>query len=200
MNDELAEFYLQDALRVFRNHKALAEGAMAQVSDEELLVAIDEDANSIAVLVKHMAGNMRSRWRDFLTTDGEKPDRQRDTEFVIDEGTTRETVLEWWREGWQYVFDAVEPLKPEDLSREVFIRGESYTVLKAINRQIAHYAYHVGQIVFLAKHFRSAEWKSLSIPRGMSEVFNQASDAERAEIMKGGGATAGGASRDEAKE
>lgn len=185
MNDELAGFYLQDALRVFRNYKELGEGALAQVSEEELTATIDEDANSIAVLVKHMAGNMRSRWQDFLTTDGEKPDRRRDTEFVIDAGVTRAAVSEWWETGWRYVFEAVEPLKPEDLGREVFIRGESYTVLKAINRQIAHYAYHVGQIVFLAKHFRSSQWKSLSIPRGMSETYNAASDAERAQISKG---------------
>lgn len=190
MNDEQAELYLKDVLRVFRNYKALAEGAMAQVSDEELFTAIDEDANSIAVLVKHMAGNMRSRWLDFLTSDGEKPDRQRDAEFVIDAETTRETVAGWWEQGWKYVFDAVEPLKPEDLSRKVFIRGEPHMVTGAINRQIGHYAYHTGQIVFLAKHFRSSHWKSLSIPRGMSEVFNASSDAERAEIIKG-------ASRDE---
>lgn len=190
MNNDLAEFYLKDALRVFRNYKELADGAMAQVTDEELFAAIDEDANSIAVLVKHMGGNMRSRWADFLTTDGEKPDRRRDTEFVIDGATTRETVAGWWEQGWKYVFEAVEPLRPEDLAREVFIRGESYTVLKAINRQIAHYAYHTGQIVFLAKHFRSSQWKSLSIPRGMSEAFNASSDTEREQIMKGAGAAA----------
>jgi hypothetical protein len=146
---------------------------MAQLSDEELFRALDAEMNSVALNVKHIAGNMRSRWTDFLTTDGEKPDRQRDSEFIIDEGTTRADVMRWWEEGWRTTFAAIEPLQAEDVSREVSIRGEPHTVLMAINRQLAHYAYHVGQIVFLAKHFKSAAWQSLSIPRNQSETFNK---------------------------
>jgi hypothetical protein len=128
--------------------------------------------NSIAQTVKHMTGNMRSRWTDFLSSDGEKPDRQRDSEFV-DPPATRGTLLARWEEGWQLVFQALEPLTDADLSRTVFIRGEAHSVMQAVNRQIAHYAYHCGQIVLLAKHFRSEEWKSLSVPRNKSGEFNQ---------------------------
>jgi uncharacterized damage-inducible protein DinB len=173
MNEELARHYLQDALRVFSNYKKLGDKAIRQLSDEELSRALDPEMNSVALNVKHMAGNMRSRWTDFLTTDGEKPDRNRDSEFVLDEGTTREDVLRWWEEGWRTVFAAVEPLRAEDLSREVTIRGKPHTVLMAINRQLAHYAYHTGQIVFLAKHFKSEAWQSLSIPRNRSAQFNR---------------------------
>jgi hypothetical protein len=173
MNEELAKHYLEDALKVFRNYKQLGDGAMRQLTDEELFRALDAEMNSVALNVKHMAGNMRSRWTDFLTSDGEKPDRDRDSEFVLGEGTTREDVLRWWEDGWRTVFAAVEPLRAEDLAREVTIRGESHTVLMAINRQLAHYAYHTGQIVFLAKHFKSAAWQSLSIPRHRSEQFNR---------------------------
>lgn len=179
MNDEIAENYLKDAIKSFRGYKTLAEKAVAQISDAEFFRALDEEGNSVAVVMRHMAGNMRSRWRDFLTTDGEKPDRNRDAEFVINEGTTREEVMRDWEEGWQFVFGAVEPLRPEDLSRKVFIRGEAHTIVEAINRQLTHYAYHTGQIVFLSKHFKSSEWKSLSIPRGMSEAYNPASGAKR---------------------
>ncbi|MDT7541114.1 MAG: hypothetical protein QOE33_1018 [Acidobacteriota bacterium] len=173
MNDELAKHYLEDALKVFRNYKRLGEKAIEQLSDEEIFRALDAEMNSVALNVKHLAGNMRSRWTDFLTTDGEKPDRQRDSEFIIDVGTTRADVLRWWEEGWRTVFAAIEPLRAEDVSREITIRGEPHTVLMAINRQLAHYAYHVGQIVFLAKHFKSAAWQSLSIPRAQSETFNK---------------------------
>jgi hypothetical protein len=164
--------YLEEARRCFRGYKKMGEGAMAQISDEEMFRLIDPEANSIAHIVKHMAGNMRSRWTDFLNSDGEKPDRNRDTEFEMNAGTTRADVLGWWETGWKHVFDAVDPLKPEDMGRTVMIRAEPHTVVQAINRQIAHYSYHVGQIVFLAKHFKSAGWKSLSIPKGMSEQFN----------------------------
>ncbi|HLL74183.1 MAG TPA: DUF1572 family protein [Pyrinomonadaceae bacterium] len=174
MSDELAKHYLADALKIFRANKQLAERAMAQLSDEELFIAIDAESNSVAVIVKHLAGNMRSRWTDFLTTDGEKPDRDRDSEFVLDESTTREEVMRWWEEGWRVVFAAVEPLRPEDLLRTVMIRGEPHTVVEAINRQIAHYAQHVGQIIFLAKHLRSSDWQTLSIARGASGKFNEA--------------------------
>lgn len=144
---------------------------MAQVQDEQLQVALDPESNSIAVIVKHLAGNMRSRWMDFLTADGEKPDRIRDSEFESPPATRAE-LMQLWDWGWDFVFRALEPLTDADLARTVRIRTEPYTVHEAIQRQIAHYAYHVGQIVFLAKHFRSAGWKSLSIPRGKSKDFD----------------------------
>lgn len=174
MNEALAEHFIQDALAVFRKYKKLAEDAIAQLGDEEFFALIDAEANSVALLVKHLSGNMRSRWSNFLTADGEKPDRDREREFVIEPETTREEVTRWWEDGWGYVFAAIEPLKPEDLERTVMIRNEPHTVVKAINRQLTHYAYHVGQIVLLAKHFRSEDWKSLSIARGQSETFNRA--------------------------
>ena len=172
MEEELGRHYLADALKVFRTYKRSAERAMEQLSDEELFVAIDAEANSVAVIVKHLAGNMRSRWTDFLTTDGEKPDRDRDSEFVIDGQTSRDDVMRWWEDGWRVVFDAVEPLRPEDLLRSVAIRGEPHTVVEAINRQLSHYAQHVGQIIFLAKHLKSSDWQTLSIARGQSGKFN----------------------------
>jgi hypothetical protein len=172
MNDSLAKHYLEEALRSFRSYRKLAEKAFAQVSDEEFFVTLDAESNSIAVIIKHMTGNMISRWTDFLTTDGEKPTRQRDMEFVITPETTRADLLEVWERGWQCVFDAIEPLQPEDLSRKVFIRGEEHTVLEAINRQQTHYASHIGQIIFLAKHLKSSAWKTLSIPRNRSAEFN----------------------------
>ncbi len=174
MNFDCAAAYYDEARRSFRGHKRLAEGAFAQLSDDEFFRLIDPEANSVALIVKHMAGNMRSRFTDFLTTDGEKPDRNRDTEFEMTSGTTRTEVMQWWERGWQIVFGTLESLRPEDISRTVTIRGEPHTVLQAINRQVAHYAYHVGQIVFLAKHLKSSGWKSLSIPRGQSQQFNAA--------------------------
>ncbi|HMF56310.1 MAG TPA: DUF1572 family protein [Pyrinomonadaceae bacterium] len=172
MADEIARDYLRDAVAGLRSHKKLAEKALEQVSDEEFFATLDEEANSIAVILKHMAGNMFSRWTDFLTTDGEKPNRNRDMEFVTTPETGRNELMDYWERGWQCVLDAIEPLTAEDLTRIVFIRGEEHTVVNAINRQLMHYAYHIGQIVFLAKHFRSAEWKSLSIPRNRSAEFN----------------------------
>ncbi len=172
METSLAKHYLEEAVQTFRDYKKLADKALAQVKDDEFLVALDEEANSVGVIIKHMAGNMLSRWTDFLTTDGEKPDRNRDMEFVLSPETTKEELLAYWERGWRCVFDAVEPLRPEDAGRKVLIRGEEHTVVEAINRQLTHYAYHTGQIVFLAKHFRSAEWKSLSIPRNRSAEFN----------------------------
>jgi len=170
---DLAAHYLQEAGRQFRGHKRLAEGAIAQLKDDELFVTLDREANSIAILIKHLAGNMRSRFTDFLTSDGEKPDRHRDQEFELTKNTTRVDVMRWWEDGWTCVIAAIDSLRPEDLTRTVFIREEPHSVLQAINRQIAHYAYHCGQIVFLAKHLRSSDWKSLSVQRGMSEEFNR---------------------------
>lgn len=169
---DLEAHYLDEVRRQFRGHKRLGEGAMSQLKDEDFFVARDSETNSIAVLVKHLAGNMRSRFVDFLTSDGEKPDRYRDQEFEIGPSTTRAEVMKWWETGWAHVFAAIESLKPDDVMKTVTIRGEPHTVLQAINRQVAHYAYHVGQIVFLAKHLRAGEWRSLSIPRGKSEEFN----------------------------
>jgi hypothetical protein len=170
---EVSQHYLDEARRQLRGHKKMGESAMAQLKDEDFFVTLDPETNSIAILVKHLAGNMKSRFTDFLTSDGEKPDRQRDREFEITDSTSRAEVLQWWEEGWNRVFSAIEPLKPEDVMRVVKIRSEPHTVLQAINRQIAHYAQHIGQIVLLAKHFRSNEWKTLSVPRGKSEEFNR---------------------------
>jgi hypothetical protein len=164
--------YREDSIEVFRYYKKLAERAMEQVKDEQLTAVLDSQMNSIAIIVKHMAGNMRSRWTDFLTSDGEKPDRNRDTEFV-DAPVSRDPIQKTWEEGWQTLFNALSPLSEADLGRTVLIRGEPHSVMQAINRQIAHYAYHCGQIVLLAKHFQADEWKSLSVPRGKSAEFNK---------------------------
>jgi hypothetical protein len=172
MSSDLASHYLEEIQRQFRGYKRMGESAIAQLKDEELLATIDAESNSIAVLVKHLAGNMRSRFTDFLISDGEKPDRFRDREFEIHAGTTRAEIMKWWEEGWNYVFSAVAALKPVDLMRETTIRAEPHTALQALNRAMAHYSCHVGQIVFLAKHFRSQEWKTLSVPKGKSEEFN----------------------------
>jgi hypothetical protein len=164
--------YLEDALAVFAYYKKLAERAMEQVADEHLFTALDHEANSIAVIVKHMTGNMRSRWTDFLTTDGEKPDRNRDGEFV-DPPATRAALMTEWENGWARLFAALKPLTDADLSRTITIRGEAHSVMQAINRQLAHYPHHVGQIVLLAKHFACDGWQSLSVPRNRSAEFNQ---------------------------
>src|SRR5262249_36106731 len=152
---------------VFRQYKRQGEAALAQVAEENLTRTLDPDTNSIATIVKHITGNMRSRWTDFLNTDGEKPDRNRDIEFETPPAT-REELLAMWEAGWKCVFEALEPLTDADLGRTIYIRGEAHSVTQAVTRQIAHYAAHVGQIVLLARHFRSGEWKSLSIPRGKS--------------------------------
>jgi hypothetical protein len=172
MAHQFTTSYLPDSLSLFRQYKRLAEGAMAQATDEDLFATLDPEMNSIAVTVKHMAGNMRSRWTDFLTSDGEKSWRDRDNEFTAPP-QTRQELMEVWETGWQCVFSALEPLLEADLAKTVFIRGESHSVMQAINRQIAHYAYHCGQIVLLAKHFQHANWKSLSIPRGASTEFTR---------------------------
>ena len=168
---DIATHYLEESRRQLRGYKRMGEGAMTQLRDEDFFVTLDAESNSVAIIVKHLAGNMRSRFTGLLTSDGEKPDRFRDREFELNAGTTRADVMKWWDEGWACVFGAVDPLQPEDVMRIVTIRGEPHTVLQAINRQIAHYAQHVGQIVYLAKHLHSSDWKSLSIPRGKSEEF-----------------------------
>jgi hypothetical protein len=173
MATDLATHYLEEARRQMRGHKRMGENAMAQLGDADFFVTLDPESNSVAILVKHLAGNMRSRFTDFLTSDGEKPDRFRDREFEVSRATTRADVMRWWEEGWTCVMGAIDALRPEDVMRTVTIRGEPHTVLQAINRQIAHYAAHIGQIVFLTKHLRSSEWKTLTIPRGKSEEFKK---------------------------
>ena len=168
---EFASLYLEEVRRQLRGHKRMAESAMAQLEDKDFFATIDPEANSIAVLVKHIAGNARSRFTDFLTTDGEKPDRFRDQEFEISASTTREEVMRWWEEGWSTVFSTLDSLKAEDVSHTVTIRQEPHTVMQALNRALAHYAQHIGQIVFLSKHLRSSQWQTLSIPRGKSEEY-----------------------------
>jgi uncharacterized protein DUF1572 len=179
MEESLATHYLEDSIASLRAYKKLADKAIAQLKDDEFFITLDEEANSVAVIMKHMAGNMFSRWTDFLTTDGEKPDRNRDMEFIIDPKTGKDEVVAYWEKGRQRVFGALEPLTAEDLGKKVLIRGEEHTVIQAINRQLMHYANHIGQIVFLAKHFRSSEWKSLSIPRNRSGEFNAALESNR---------------------
>jgi hypothetical protein len=169
---EFTTSYIKDSLAVFRQCKQLAERAMEQVTDKQLFAVIDPESNSIAIIVKHMVGNMKSRWTDFLTADGEKPNRNRDSEFV-DPATTRKDLLAGWEDGWNCVFSAIEPLTDADLGRTITIRGEAHSVMQAINRQLAHYPHHVGQIVLLAKHFAGDRWQSLSVPRNRSAEFNR---------------------------
>lgn len=162
---DAASAYLQDVRDQFRKLKKLAEGALVQATDADLHVALDEESNSLAVIMRHMAGNLRSRFTDFLTTDGEKPNRNRDGEFEISGRLDRVAIMEDWERGWVTLFSTLDSLAPDDLLRDVFIRGERHSVIQALDRQMTHHAYHVGQIVFLAKHLRSSEWKTLSIPR-----------------------------------
>ncbi len=173
MAHQLTTSYVKDSTELFRYYKKLVERALAQCPDEGLFTSLDAESNSIAIIVKHMAGNMRSRWRDFLTTDGEKPDRNRDTEFE-EPPATRAELMKLWERGWKYAFDALEPLSEADVTRTVTIRTEPHSVMQAINRQIAHYAYHIGQIAFLAKHFaaQSGQWNAVTIPRKKSGEFN----------------------------
>jgi hypothetical protein len=177
---DVAAHYLEEIQRQLRGHKRMAEAAISRLDDRDLVTVIDPESNSIAILVKHIAGNARSRFSDFLTSDGEKPDRFRDREFELTAGTSREQLMQWWEEGWAYVFSAIEALRPEDLMRTVTIRQEPHTVVQALNRALAHYSQHIGQIVFLAKHLRSEKWQTLSIPRGRSEEFKTAIPKRRA--------------------
>jgi Protein of unknown function (DUF1572) len=164
--------YIKDSLELFRHYKKLAERAMEQVTDEQLFATLDPETNSIAVIVKHLSGNMRSRWTEFLTTDGEKPDRDRDSEFV-DPPATRKAIMDAWEHGWAQFFQVLETLTAADLAHTVTIRGEPHSVMQAINRQMAHYPMHVGQIVMLAKHFAFDRWQSLSVPKNRSGEFNR---------------------------
>jgi hypothetical protein len=171
---DLGERYLEDLIAQIDSQKKLADGAIAQLGDDELFRAIGADGNSVAVIMRHIAGNLRSRFTDFLTTDGEKPDRHRDGEFEVPDGTTRETVIAAWENGFRILRAAASELSAADLSRDVYIRGERHSVLVALQRSLTHLSQHVGQIVFLAKHLRGAGWRTLSIPRGKSEQFNAA--------------------------
>jgi uncharacterized damage-inducible protein DinB len=173
MAHQLTTSYVKDSLDLFRYYKKLGERALEQCPDQALGAILDQESNSIAVIVKHMSGNMRSRWTNFLTTDGEKPDRHRDTEFETPPATRAE-LLAMWEQGWKYLFDALEQLTDADLTRTVTIRTEPHSVTQAINRQMAHYSYHIGQITFLAKHFaaKSGNWSALTIPRKKSADFN----------------------------
>jgi len=164
--------FLDDAMLQLRKLKAQADKAISQTSDEHSVATLAPEANSIALIMKHMAGNMRSRWTDFLTTDGEKPDRDRDREFETSGADTRASVTALWEDGWSRLFSAITPLSPADLSKMVQVRREAHTVLEAINRQMTHYAAHIGQIVLLAKHYAGADWQTLSIPRGKSKEFD----------------------------
>jgi hypothetical protein len=164
----LEKHILENTIGVFKNYKTLAEKSFAQLNnDKNFHYQPDSESNSIAIIIKHMSGNMISRWTDFLTTDGEKPSRNRDSEF-IDNSETREQLLQIWEKGWNVFFNTLNSLTENDLLNPVTIRGEALTVFQALNRQTAHYAYHIGQIVFLAKHIKNAEWKSLSIPKNKS--------------------------------
>lgn len=166
--------FLADVVRTYRNYKKLAEAAIAQVADDDdLHTLLDSEANSIAIVMKHVGGNLRSRFTDFLTSDGEKPDRNRDDEFEMPRPVSRAEVLDHWERGWAAALSAVEALAPDDLERTVTIRGEPFLVAEALNRSVAHTAYHVGQIVLLAKHFAGAQWTSLSIPKGRSADYAQ---------------------------
>ncbi len=171
--DDLAADYLAHLRAEFERYKTLADKAIAQVSDEELFTTIDPESNSLAIIMKHVGGNLRSRWTGFLTSDGEKPDRDRDAEFETGQLKTRQAVLEQWEAGWRALAGALAALQPADFGKTVTIRGEPHTVTQAANRSLAHTASHVGQIVFLAKHLCSGEWKTLSIPKRGSKAFNE---------------------------
>lgn len=170
MAHEFSTSYVNDSIAILRQYKRLADRALEQIPDEQLYATLDAESNSIAIIMKHIAGNMRSRWIDFLTSDGEKPNRNRDTEFEMPPATRAE-LLAMWEEGWRLMFAALEPLGDADLARTVMIRTEPHSVMQAINRQLAHYAMHIGQIVLLAKHFAGANWKTLTVPRKKSAEF-----------------------------
>src|SRR5262245_48173221 len=167
-SDDFRAAYLRDIARTYRNYKVLGERAIAQVSDADLHTLVDPDSNSIAIIVKHLAGNLRSRFSDLLTTDGEKPTRNRDAEFEMPDQASRAETMQWWESSWKVTLDTIDALTPEDLDRTVYIRKEAFLVVESLNRLVTHTAYHVGQIVFLAKHLAGSKWTSLSIPKGRS--------------------------------
>jgi len=175
---DLGRAFLEDVILQFRKYKNLADKAIAQIGDADLFRAPDSESNSIAVILKHISGNMRSRWTDFLTTDGEKSSRDRDAEFELDGSDSKARVMERWEAGWTLLFETLVALSPDDLLRTVTIRGEPHTVLQALDRQLTHYAYHVGQVVYVARHLAGARWKSLSIPKGKSRDFDVARDGK----------------------
>jgi len=168
---EFTTSYLQDSADLFRLYKMLAERAMAQAPDDAFFAVLDAESNSIAIIVQHLAGNLRSRWTDFLTSDGEKPDRNRDAEFEPSSKARAELMADW-EAGWKCLFDALAQLGEADLSRKVYIRKEAHSVMQAVNRSLTHCAYHAGQIVYLAKHFAGVSWTPLTVPRGRSAEFN----------------------------
>jgi uncharacterized protein DUF1572 len=170
MAHEFSTSHLKDSISLFRFYKKLAERSLALVPEEALIAALDPESNSIAQIVKHLAGNMRSRWTDFLTSDGEKPDRDRDSEFETPP-RNRAEMMAMWDAGWKVLFDALEPLTESDETRTVMIRTEPHSVMQAINRQLAHYSYHIGQIIYLAKHFAGKDWRAVTVPRGKSADF-----------------------------
>lgn len=170
---DLATTYLADIRRAFRNYKALGDSALKSIPDTHLLTELDPNSNSMAVIVKHVAGNLRSRFGDFLTTDGEKPDRNRDSEFEMTERVSRDTIVQWWERGWSIVLGSIDALTVDDLTRTVTIRGEAFAVAEALNRSVTHTAYHVGQMVYVARHFAGSAWKSLTIPKGESAKYSQ---------------------------
>jgi hypothetical protein len=184
--DDIRAAYLRDIVRTFRYYKSLGDGALAQVAERDLHATLDPVDNSIAVTVKHVAGNLRSRFTGFLTSDGEKPDRNRDGEFEMPQRASRDEVLRWWESGWTIALASIEALAREDLDRTITIRGEEFVVVEALNRAIAHTAYHVGQIVYLARHFAGAGWQTLTIPKGKSAEFSAATYKDRAERLPPG--------------
>jgi Protein of unknown function (DUF1572) len=169
----LADSYLKDVAVEFRKLKTLADRALAQLEDGDLFTTLDPESNSLAMLLQHLGGNLRSRWTDFLTTDGEKPDRHRDAEFESAPNATRADLLAGWELGWSRLLGTIDSLLASDLGKTVTIRGEPHSVPQAIQRALIHAAYHVGQIVLLAKHSKSTEWKNLSVPKGGTAAFNQ---------------------------
>lgn len=173
MSETIGAMYLDDIRHRFDRLKELVDRAVVQVDDRAFFTQLGTEENSIALILKHLAGNMRSRWQDWMSGDGERPDRHRDDEFVLQETDTRAQIMARWEAGWGYLRAALEPLTAADLERTITIRSQPHTMIQALNRQLSHYAYHVGQVVFLAKHL-AGDWQWLSIPPGQSEQFNAA--------------------------
>ncbi|MBO6516533.1 MAG: DUF1572 family protein [Bacteroidia bacterium] len=173
MNNTYIENYISSVTRQFTYYKSLGDKAMEQLTDEQLFKTVNEESNSVAIVAKHMAGNMLSRWTDFWTTDGEKEWRNRDLEFELDDFSTRSQVVDYWDKGWACLFEAIESISEENFDQLVYIRNMGHTIPDAVNRQLCHYSYHVGQIVFLAKMLKNDQWKSLSIPKGKSSEYNK---------------------------